>query len=140
MRSPDFPAGQRRIHGEVPYGVVIERNVLGGEVVTTGGVPTKTLREAVIQLTQRSGKHHVRIQDLFARIYADDNVYTHRWQTNDVILWDNLALQHSRPAEMGLPVRRLRRQSIHRRAAVAARQRRRGNVDHRAATAAWRGA
>jgi taurine dioxygenase len=52
------------------------------------------------------------IQELFALVYADDNVYTHHWQTNDVIIWDNLALQHCRPVEMGLPVRRLRRQSI----------------------------
>jgi alpha-ketoglutarate-dependent taurine dioxygenase len=52
------------------------------------------------------------IQELFAVIYADDNVYTHHWHTNDVIIWDNMALQHCRPAEMGLPVRRLRRQSI----------------------------
>ena len=52
------------------------------------------------------------IQLLFSAIYADDNVYTHHWQTNDVVIWDNLALQHCRPMEMGLPVRRLRRQSI----------------------------
>ena len=52
------------------------------------------------------------IQELFSLIYADDNVYTHHWRTNDVIIWDNLALQHCRPVEMGLPVRRLRRQSI----------------------------
>ena len=52
------------------------------------------------------------IQQLFAEIYADDNVYEHHWQTNDVLIWDNLALQHCRPAEMGLPTRRLRRQSI----------------------------
>ena len=52
------------------------------------------------------------IQLLFSAIYADDNVYAHHWRTNDVIIWDNLALQHCRPMEMGLPVRRLRRQSI----------------------------
>ena len=52
------------------------------------------------------------IQELFALIYADDNVYTHHWQTNDVIIWDNLTLEHCRPMEMGLPVRCLRRQSI----------------------------
>jgi taurine dioxygenase len=52
------------------------------------------------------------IEQLFSAIYADDNVYTHHWQTNDVVIWDNMALQHCRPAEMGLPVRRLRRQSI----------------------------
>jgi taurine dioxygenase len=52
------------------------------------------------------------IQQLFSLVYADDNVYTHHWQTNDVIIWDNLALHHCRPVEMGLPARRLRRQSI----------------------------
>ncbi|PYK63038.1 MAG: Si-specific NAD(P)(+) transhydrogenase, partial [Verrucomicrobia bacterium] len=30
--------------------LVIERNVLGGLVVTTGGAPTKTLREAALYL------------------------------------------------------------------------------------------
>jgi alpha-ketoglutarate-dependent taurine dioxygenase len=52
------------------------------------------------------------IQQLFSLIYADDNIYSHHWQTNDVIIWDNLALHHCRPAEMGFPVRRLRRQSL----------------------------
>jgi taurine dioxygenase len=52
------------------------------------------------------------IQELFACLYVEDNVYTHHWQTNDVIIWDNIALHHCRPAEMGLPVRRLRRQTI----------------------------
>lgn len=52
------------------------------------------------------------LQDLYSLIYADDNVYAHHWQTNDLIIWDNLALHHCRPAEMGLPPRRLRRQSI----------------------------
>src|SRR5256885_15311217 len=31
--------------------LVIERNILGGLVVTTGGVPTKTLREAALYFT-----------------------------------------------------------------------------------------
>jgi taurine dioxygenase len=52
------------------------------------------------------------LQELFALIYADDNVYAHHWQPDDIIIWDNMALHHCRPAEMGLPVRRLRRQSI----------------------------
>jgi len=52
------------------------------------------------------------LQQLFAVVYADDNVYEHHWQTNDVIIWDNIALHHCRPAEMGVPVRRLRRQSV----------------------------
>ena len=68
------------------------------------------LTSHVVELPRDEGE--ALIQQLFSMIYADDNVYAHHWRTNDVIIWDNLALQHCRPAEMGLPVRRLRRQSI----------------------------
>jgi taurine dioxygenase len=52
------------------------------------------------------------LQELFGHLYAPDNVYTHHWQTNDVIVWDNLALNHCRPAELGSPARHLRRLSL----------------------------
>jgi len=68
------------------------------------------LTSHVVELPRDEGE--ALIQELFSLIYADDNVYAHHWQTNDVIIWDNLALQHCRPDEMGLPIRRLRRQSI----------------------------
>ena len=68
------------------------------------------LTSHVVELPREEGE--ALLQELFSRIYADDNVYANRWRTNDVIIWDNLALQHCRPAEMGLPVRRLRRLSL----------------------------
>lgn len=64
----------------------------------------------VVDLPRAEGE--ALIQDLFARLYAEDNVYTHTWQTNDLIMWDNLALHHSRPDDMGVAPRRLRRQSL----------------------------
>ncbi|MGB6977347.1 MAG: FAD-dependent oxidoreductase, partial [Gammaproteobacteria bacterium] len=48
------PAGQGAAEVAAIYGrrtLVIERNVLGGVVVTTGGAPTKTLRDAALYLT-----------------------------------------------------------------------------------------
>lgn len=48
------PAGQAAAALATFFGhrtLVIERKVLGGEVVTTGGAPTKTLREAALYLT-----------------------------------------------------------------------------------------
>lgn len=48
------PAGQGAAAVATFFGhrtLVIERNVLGGEVVTTGGGPSKTLREAALHLT-----------------------------------------------------------------------------------------
>jgi alpha-ketoglutarate-dependent taurine dioxygenase len=52
------------------------------------------------------------LDELFEYIYADDNVYAHHWQTNDVIIWDNIALQHCRPQSMGSAPRHLRRLSL----------------------------
>jgi taurine dioxygenase len=64
----------------------------------------------VVELPREEGE--ALLQELFSRLYADDNVYTHRWQTNDVIIWDNMALHHCRPADMGTATRRMRRQSL----------------------------
>jgi taurine dioxygenase len=36
------------------------------------------------------------LADLFAVLYDDDNLYEHRWSVGDLVLWDNLALQHGR--------------------------------------------
>lgn len=38
---------------------------------------------------------------LWAELYAPDNVYEHVWQLGDLLVWDNLALQHARGAVTG---------------------------------------
>ena len=45
----------------------------------------------------------------FALLYEPANVYEHRWQAGDFIVWDNLALQHGRPANPNTVRRSLRR-------------------------------
>jgi taurine dioxygenase len=52
------------------------------------------------------------LQELFEHLYASQNVYTHKWQSDDVIIWDNIALQHCRPKAMGTGSRHLRRLSL----------------------------
>ena len=52
------------------------------------------------------------LEELFGYIYADDNIYTHHWQPNDVIIWDNIALQHRRPKATNSAPRHLRRLSL----------------------------
>jgi taurine dioxygenase len=36
------------------------------------------------------------IEELLSYTHASDNVYEHRWVKGDLIIWDNLALQHAR--------------------------------------------
>ncbi|MCB9724336.1 MAG: TauD/TfdA family dioxygenase [Spirochaetaceae bacterium] len=45
---------------------------------------------------------------LYAELYAADRVYAHRWRPHDLVIWDNLAVQHARPAPNDRP-RTLRR-------------------------------
>ncbi len=52
------------------------------------------------------------LQELYSFLYADENLYTHTWHTNDLVVWDNWALQHARPAEVGPAPRHLRRLSL----------------------------
>jgi taurine dioxygenase len=42
--------------------------------------------------------------ELFTVLYAPDNIYEHAWTNGDLVLWDNLSLQHARPElEPGRP-------------------------------------
>ena len=61
----------------------------------------------VVELPAEEGEEL--LQELFARLYAPEFVYRHEWRPNDIIIWDNLALQHCRPTEMGTVRRHLRR-------------------------------
>ena len=51
---------------------------------------------------------------LFARLYAPLRVYHHHWQPGDLLIFDNLALQHSRSDGRPRPLRRvvISRQSL----------------------------
>ena len=44
--------------------------------------------------------------------YGEDNQYTHHWQVHDLLVWDNLALQHARNASTAPSGRRLRRVTL----------------------------
>jgi len=54
------------------------------------------------------------IERLFAHLYAPEHVYEHHWQLHDLVLIDNLALQHARPqrADPGRGERALQRVAL----------------------------
>jgi taurine dioxygenase len=50
------------------------------------------------------------LEQLFAHLYAPDNVYAHEWRTGDLVVWDNQALQHARSTvALDGPTRTLRK-------------------------------
>ena len=51
------------------------------------------------------------LEELFTHLYTADNIYEHSWREGDLVLWDNLALQHSRRAPTSAP-RTLRRVTL----------------------------
>ena len=41
------------------------------------------------------------LEELFPYLYADEQVYDHVWRPGDIVIWDNLAIQHARKAVVG---------------------------------------
>jgi len=52
------------------------------------------------------------LAELFSYLYREETIYSHTWQNDDIIIWDNFALQHRRSMDMGTGPRHLRRQSL----------------------------
>ena len=46
---------------------------------------------------------------LFERLYAEAAVHRHHWNNGDLVIWDNIALQHSRGDLAGMTPRKLQR-------------------------------
>lgn len=51
------------------------------------------------------------LEELFSYLYRDDNIYEHAWKKGDIIIWDNLSIQHARAKITGGP-RTLQRVTI----------------------------
>jgi taurine dioxygenase len=85
--------------------------------------PHRVTGEDMLNHSQLFTSHIVGMSDaesdaIFAELepyqYEESAIYRHHWQVDDLLIWDNIALQHSRDA-IGQPFgRKLRRVSINR--------------------------
>ena len=41
------------------------------------------------------------LEEIFGYLHAPENIYTHEWRQNDLVLWDNRAVHHGRPSFHG---------------------------------------
>jgi alpha-ketoglutarate-dependent taurine dioxygenase len=50
------------------------------------------------------------LEELFDHLYRPEFLYEHDWRTNDLVAWDNIAMQHARPnVTLEGPARTLRK-------------------------------
>lgn len=91
-------------HQERP--VLWRHPVTGDEVLAVWEQQT----DAILPLPQDESV--ALLEELFGHLYQPAHQYVHRWETDDVVLWDNLALQHARPHVGTEEERTLRRVSV----------------------------
>ena len=48
------------------------------------------------------------LEQIFAHLYDPAQIYEHVWESHDLVIWDNLTVQHARPDPTAAP-RTLRR-------------------------------
>ena len=92
------PTWPRVVHPVVvPHPITGERCIYVNEMMTVAilGIPP--------------GESDALLDMLLATLYSPDNIYEHRWSTGDLVVWDNLVVQHARrPVDAAAP-RTLRR-------------------------------
>ncbi len=89
---------------------------------TPGVVGHPTTGRPVLSVYEQQSSHVVDwseepgealLQQLFAHLYGPAHLYEHHWQEHDLVVWDNIALQHGRRANPNAVRRSLRRVAIH---------------------------
>jgi alpha-ketoglutarate-dependent taurine dioxygenase len=62
----------------------------------------------VVELAKRESNEL--LDALFAHLYRPELLVEHKWETGDLVIWDNQAVQHGRPYVLGDgPARTLRK-------------------------------
>jgi taurine dioxygenase len=109
-----------RVHGRFAVhsqDATYQRRAVGSDVVVSTFKAEETVKLPVGYRHRRTGKtllyvcqqmtHGIAdlaheeseelLEALFEHLYAPGNIVEHHWREGDLVLWDNLALQHARP-------------------------------------------
>jgi taurine dioxygenase len=109
-----LPTDRRmRERNVMPGSPVVERPMVsrhprtGRPVVNANALQT----DRVVGLTEDESESL--LTELFGVLYAADNVVTLDWNVGDLVIWDNLAIQHERPEFPSLEPRTMQRVCVH---------------------------
>jgi alpha-ketoglutarate-dependent taurine dioxygenase len=98
VRDALDPTWPRTVHPVVvPHPVTGDKCIFVNEMMTV----------EILGLDRRDGD--ALLDELFAHLYDPANIYEHHWQVGDLVVWDNLVVQHARPAVLDATPRTLRR-------------------------------
>lgn len=105
--------GERRVSHDVPRGVpqitqpAIVAHPLSGRPVTTMSEQQSARIEGL-----SAADSDALLDEAFDHLYAPANILRHSWRNGDLVIWDNIALQHARPDQAATPRRTLRRIAV----------------------------
>ena len=85
FRLADVPDGLTAVHP-----IVLTHPHTGRPILFVNELMT----DSIVELPPDRGE--ALLQQLFAAFDDPDITYRHRWQLGDLVVWDNLALQHGR--------------------------------------------
>ena len=78
------------VYPRTEWPILVHHPVTGEQLVFT----SEQMTSHVVGLDDESSE--ALLQLVFSHLYAEQNLYVHRWEPGDLIVWDNLALHHSR--------------------------------------------
>jgi taurine dioxygenase len=96
--GPETPLTPRYAHP-----VLMQHPTSGQELLSVNEMQT----DRIIGLDEPDSEET--LAALWSVLYAPENVYTHHWRVGDLLIWDNIAVQHGRPAPPRDEARTMRR-------------------------------
>ena len=96
--GPETPLSPRYAHP-----VLMRHPTTGQELLSVNEMQT----DRIIGLDEPESEET--IHALWALLYAPENTYAQQWRVGDLVVWDNIAVQHGRPAPPRHEPRTMRR-------------------------------
>jgi taurine dioxygenase len=85
--GPETPLSPRYAHP-----VLLRHPTTGQELLSVNEMQT----DRIIGMDEAESEET--LEALWALLYAPENTYSHHWRVGDLVIWDNIAVQHGRPA------------------------------------------
>jgi taurine dioxygenase len=85
--GPESPLSPRYAHP-----VLMPHPTTGQELLSVNEMQTDRI------IGMDAAESEKTLEALLALLYAPENTYSHHWRVGDLVIWDNIAVQHGRPA------------------------------------------